>query len=743
MPENSVKIILEAADKTKDAFESLKSSSGSLVSTLKEHWVAISAAAIGSIYAIKKAFDFGKEIASNLNDIKRQAEMIGITTTEYQKLSFAAKMSDVSNESLRIGMRGLSLSMAQFVDQAGDGYDTLMALGLSAVDATGKQKPLNQMFMEIADKFATYADGAAKVDYANKLMGRSGMDLITMLNKGKEGITAYGDELVKMSGVLGDVVVQKGSEAEDTFKRLEVRSNSLKISIGALALEFAKWGEKTVDKIGGVLSISKEADEMELKNLKAWLEYGKEQGVSLKYIENYERRILELETKLSEVKAPSWVKEWVAEFKGKPEMPKLVTPPEPDWIKKWVAQWDELKYSFEQLGIVSEESLRKAAESANTYMETIKKAFLKGKASVNDYKAALIAAANAMQKLVAPDVTNAMADLQKKYEEGAKGISREDPEFRKKIEAWADQINEEMKKILGPSVAELEANVRDLKNKIPGIMADVTKEISAHPLKPIVDTSGLVLTINKAYMEVKRQIESNPIKVNVEQSEGGSSSGYAQSQGISMPGMPGFESNLSLPVNYDFTATGMSPKMPLGDAIKKLFDKFGDIGEVIKGMEAEISFDKVNIQLRELQKQLEKYQNVEKNWLGFISSPYTSAGTHMGSSYDDFFNFGLVRKFISDIQSQIDLLKKEQTLDVLKTYFGSYQTGMPYVPKTGLYMLHKGEEVRTTNQVSMSMGGNTFIINGARDPMAIAGEIERILKYNLHGGLSDAVKRLK
>lgn len=319
MPENKVQIILEAADKTKEAFNSIKSTSEGLVSQLKQHWVAFSAAAIASIYAVKKAFDFGKEIASNLNDIQRQAEMIGITTTEYQKLSYAAKMSDVSNESLRIGMRGLSMSMSQFVDEAGDGYETLKALGLSAVDAAGKQKPLNQMFMEIAGSFSSYADGATKIDYANKLMGRSGMDLITMLNKGQEGIAAYGDELVKMGGVLGDVIIQKGSEAEDAFKRLEIKSNTLKISIGALALEFGVFGERLIDALGGISSISKEADEMELNNLKRWLEYGKRKGASLKFIEDYERRISELETKSEKVEAPAWIKEWVAGFMVNPK----------------------------------------------------------------------------------------------------------------------------------------------------------------------------------------------------------------------------------------------------------------------------------------------------------------------------------------------------------------------------------------------------------------------------------------
>jgi hypothetical protein len=71
---------------------------------------------------------------------------------------------------------------------------------------------------------------------------------------------------------------------------------------------------------------------------------------------------------------------------------------------------------------------------------------------------------------------------------------------------------------------------------------------------------------------------------------------------------------------------------------------------------------------------------------------------------------------------------------------GGFQTGGT-VPRTGLYRLHKGEEVRTSNQVSMSSGPFVFNINGG-DARENAREIERILKYHLSGDLRDAIKKL-
>ena len=56
-------------------------------------------------------------------------------------------------------------------------------------------------------------------------------------------------------------------------------------------------------------------------------------------------------------------------------------------------------------------------------------------------------------------------------------------------------------------------------------------------------------------------------------------------------------------------------------------------------------------------------------------------------------------------------------------------------------MLHKGEEVRTPNQISM--GGQKIgpiIINDARDPKAVADSVIKAIKYGLRGELNDLLR---
>lgn len=122
----------------------------SMLEGLKKNWIAASAAVIAAWMLVRRAFSEGREIASMANDIERMSKTVGISTDEWQKFSFAAKMSDVTTESLMRGMKGLSQSMEEFNKKSGEGYEILTALGLSTVDTSGKQKTLTQMFKEVA-----------------------------------------------------------------------------------------------------------------------------------------------------------------------------------------------------------------------------------------------------------------------------------------------------------------------------------------------------------------------------------------------------------------------------------------------------------------------------------------------------------------------------------------------------------------------------------------------------------------
>lgn len=67
----------------------------------------------------------------------------------------------------------------------------LQKLGISATNSIGAIKPVDTLMLEIADKFAAMEDGAKKSALAQDLFGKSGTNLIPMLNQGSEALSKY------------------------------------------------------------------------------------------------------------------------------------------------------------------------------------------------------------------------------------------------------------------------------------------------------------------------------------------------------------------------------------------------------------------------------------------------------------------------------------------------------------------------------------------------------------------------
>jgi hypothetical protein len=252
---NIIKITLEADDKTKQVFDNLQSGAkkagdsiqGMAGSLRLIKWDAIVNLGRQAIQTATAIYNMARSTASAAEQIARQAEITGVTTEEIQKLQYAAKMCNVSNDELAMGLKFLSRNMGDAIKGTGEARYYFEALGITMEDLQSKS-PV-PMLLKIADAFARTDDPAKKVEYTLAMFGRTGDNLIQMLSKGGAGINAYGDELVRMGSILGDVVIKKGSEADNQFKRLEARMNALKISAAPTAVAIAEAAEMLFESI--------------------------------------------------------------------------------------------------------------------------------------------------------------------------------------------------------------------------------------------------------------------------------------------------------------------------------------------------------------------------------------------------------------------------------------------------------------------------------------------------------------
>ena len=304
--EKTVELKFKVSDEGSLKLETIKTNLGKVTSEVSNMDKSLRLIKLDSIInlaerayqAAREMYNFGKSIASAANDIERQSRIMGISTTEYQKLTYAAKMSDLAIETFTTGIGIFSSKLEDATKGTGDVRKYLRAMGIEIESTTWKTMTLSEKIGEIAESFKGWIDGEKKIAIARELFGRSGAEWIEMLNKGKEGIANYGEELVKMKGVLGEVTLKAGSAAENEFKKLDTQFNSLKITLSPLILKFAELATNIAEAAVNASIFNKEGKEMELKNLEAGLAYGIKEGVSVKFIESYTKRILELKKEL-------------------------------------------------------------------------------------------------------------------------------------------------------------------------------------------------------------------------------------------------------------------------------------------------------------------------------------------------------------------------------------------------------------------------------------------------------------
>lgn len=188
---------------------------------------SFAAASLGMGVAIKSAL-------SQADNMGKAAQKMGIPVEELSKLQHAAALSDVSLEQLGTGVGKLSKNLVESLGNPSTAAArSLAALGISAKDSAGQIRPTSDVISDIAEKFAGMKDGAGKTALAMFLFGKSGADLIPMLNSGKVGLQEMKDEAAKLGLVITDKTAKSAEAFNDNLTKLRAAGQGVALVITA------------------------------------------------------------------------------------------------------------------------------------------------------------------------------------------------------------------------------------------------------------------------------------------------------------------------------------------------------------------------------------------------------------------------------------------------------------------------------------------------------------------------------
>ena len=195
--------------------KNLRLAMGGLNKTLGAFGLLISGGAFVGLVkgAIDSADSFGK-----------LSDQTGIAANSLQAYVNAGKLAGVSQETIDKGLRRLAQSMRE-ADQGVATYsDSYKALGISVRDSDGTLKSSETVLGEIADRFADLPDGATKAAISMEIFGRSGANLINLLNGGSAALEefnyAVSDEFAENAEFFNDQIAVLGIRFDGFRKQL-------------------------------------------------------------------------------------------------------------------------------------------------------------------------------------------------------------------------------------------------------------------------------------------------------------------------------------------------------------------------------------------------------------------------------------------------------------------------------------------------------------------------------------------
>ena len=182
--------------------------------------VLLSVAAASAV-AVKRAIDYG-------DYLEKTSHKTGLATSTLSEYKLAAELAGTSQAGLVSGLQRLQKNMgAALRSPTSASAIAFKNLGLEFQNADGSFRDLTSLFPEFAERMSKMEDGTLKTQIAMDLMGRSGAELIPILNLGADGIQKIAQESAAMGVVWDTESSTAAAHFNDELVRMKTRIDGL------------------------------------------------------------------------------------------------------------------------------------------------------------------------------------------------------------------------------------------------------------------------------------------------------------------------------------------------------------------------------------------------------------------------------------------------------------------------------------------------------------------------------------
>lgn len=192
---------------------------------------------------VTKMIDLGDETA-------KTSRQLGLGARELASWRFAAERSGVDQARLTKGFQRLQRNIVDANQGLSTSVRTFDALGVSTEDANGNARELSAIIPELADAFGELSTDTERSARAQELFGRSGPAMLTLFEKGSEGIEKLRERFERLGIGLDQEFFDNSEAAQDSIADFELAMTGLGASIATDILpSISRFAVKTAELV--------------------------------------------------------------------------------------------------------------------------------------------------------------------------------------------------------------------------------------------------------------------------------------------------------------------------------------------------------------------------------------------------------------------------------------------------------------------------------------------------------------
>lgn len=181
---------------------------------------------LAAAFTVDRLIEFGKQAIDTADQFNKMSQKVGISVETLSTLNTQAKLSDVSVDSLQTGLGKLAKNAAEAAGGGKQQAAAFAAIGISAKDAAYYTQHMDELLAVLSQKFAGYADDGRKTALAQQFLGKSGAELIPLLNDlGTKGFAVARAEAQKYGQVISTDTARQSEQFNDNLTRLQMAAS--------------------------------------------------------------------------------------------------------------------------------------------------------------------------------------------------------------------------------------------------------------------------------------------------------------------------------------------------------------------------------------------------------------------------------------------------------------------------------------------------------------------------------------